>query len=73
MSVPIPDPALNVYLPRLLKADGEVSRFAGTSVLRPQPSDLLSDVERTVPDDHGLSAVGFAEFAVSPSAVSADG
>ena len=67
MSVSIPDPALDVYLPRFLKADGEASRLAGTRVVRPRPSDLLSDVERTVPDDHGLSAVGFAEFAVSPS------
>lgn len=67
MSAPIPDPALNVYLPRFLKADGEASRLAGTRVLRPRPSDLLSDVERAVPHDHGLSAVGFAEFVISPS------
>lgn len=67
MSVPVPDPALDVYLPRFLKADGEASRLAGTRVLRPRPSDLFSHVERTVPDDHGLSAFGFAEFAVSPS------
>ncbi len=67
MSVPIPDPALDIFLPRFLKADGEASRLAATRVLRPRPSDLFYDVEPTVPDDHGLSAVGFAEFAVSPS------
>jgi hypothetical protein len=67
MSVPIPDPALDGYLPRFLKADGEASRLAGARVVRSRPSDLLSEVERAVPDDRGLSAVGFAEFAISSS------
>src|SRR4051812_6385305 len=67
MSTSTPDPSLDAYLPRYLKADGDASRLAGARVLRPRPSDLLPDVEPAVPEDHGLSAVDFAEFTVSPS------
>lgn len=67
MSILTPDPNLDVYLPKFLKVDGASTRPAGARVARPHRNDLFADVERTVPDDHGLSAVGFAEFSVSPT------
>jgi adenine-specific DNA-methyltransferase len=67
MSSPTPDPNLDVYLPRYLKVGGASTQPTGARVVRPHRNDLFADVERAVPDDHGLSAVGFAEFSVSPN------